>query len=64
MRDHSYRDLNRIRLQTLIAPQPVLDILAEMIASDSDLKISSGGQGSYTGSSGPNLSDMPTVGLD
>ncbi|RBQ95520.1 hypothetical protein VDGD_20267 [Verticillium dahliae] len=35
-----------------------------MIASDSDLKISSGGQGSYTGSSGPNLSDMPTVGLD
>ncbi|KAM0328082.1 hypothetical protein ACHAQA_005485 [Verticillium albo-atrum] len=44
-------------------PKPVLDILAEMIASDSDLKISSGGQGSYTGG-GPNLSDMPTVGLD
>ncbi|KAG7138632.1 Mitochondrial import receptor subunit tom20 like protein [Verticillium longisporum] len=44
-------------------PKPVLDILAEMIASDSDLKISPGGQGSYTGS-GPNLSDMPTVGLD
>jgi import receptor subunit TOM20 len=43
----------------LTLPQPVLDILAEMIAYDSDLKIG----GSYTG--GVNLSDMPpAAGLD
>ncbi|KAH7353651.1 MAS20 protein import receptor [Plectosphaerella cucumerina] len=48
-----------INIYDKTVPKPVLDILAEMIAYDSDLKIG----GSYTG--GVNLSDMPpAAGLD
>ncbi|TAQ87555.1 hypothetical protein B7494_g4138 [Chlorociboria aeruginascens] len=40
-------------------PKPVLDILAEMIAADSDLNV-----GSFSGGSGSSESGIPSVGLD
>lgn len=52
-----------INIYDKTVPKPVLDILAEMIAHDSDLKVG----GSYTGGGpgGINLSDMPpSAGLD
>lgn len=47
-------------LTLLVSFQPILDILAEMIAYDSSLDIRS----RPTGPGGINLGDIPSVGLD
>jgi import receptor subunit TOM20 len=46
-------------MHILTTPQPILDILAEMIAYDSSLDVRAS-----AAPAGINLSDIPNVGLD